>query len=400
MATSFPQQSLELNGMDHDATILSLFAGIGGFEQAFRKAGFSGKVLAYENWPSAQSVLSQRFPSAELLEDVQDLPAKLHDAEVVTAGFPCTDLSSAGRLAGISGDASGLIIGVLQAIQSQRPEWVLLENVPNMLRLKGGEAMSIIGSMLSESGYRWCYRTLDAQHFGLAQRRKRVFLLASRHHDPERVLFRDYAAPSEGKRSTTDRTQKAHGFYWTEGNRGVGWGNGVVPTIKGSTTAGIPSAPGVWLPEKPIDLKFRTPSIEALETLQGFRPGWTSAAPSRDRWKLVGNAVAVPAVQWIAEGLRLYDQLNSVELPRELDVKQGWGSAGISVGDHVRRAKVSEAPVTGPLRRTFTLQRVLEERGSNALSAKATQGFASRLLRSTLRYQDAFMQDLKEYASL
>ncbi|GIU56684.1 DNA cytosine methyltransferase [Arthrobacter sp. NicSoilC12] len=386
--------------MDHDATILSLFAGIGGFEQAFRKAGFSGKVLAYENWPSAQSVLSKRFPSAKLFEDVQDLPAKLHDAEIVTAGFPCTDLSSAGRLAGISGDASGLIIGVLQAIQLQRPEWVLLENVPNMLRLKGGEAMSIIGSMLSASGYLWCYRTLDAQHFGVAQRRKRVFLLASRHHDPERVLFRDYAAPSESTQSSADRIQKAHGFYWTEGNRGVGWGNGVVPTIKGSTTAGIPSAPGVWLPGKPIELKFRTPSIEALETLQGFRPGWTSAAPSRDRWKLVGNAVAVPAVQWIAEGLRAYDQLSTVELPRDLDVKHGWGSAGISVGDHVRRTKVSEAPVTGPLRRQFTLQRVLEERGSNALSEKATRGFASRLLRSTLRYQDAFMQDLKEYASL
>lgn len=386
--------------MDRNAVIVSLFAGIGGFEQAFQKAGFTGDVLAYETWSSAQAVIKMRFPSATLFADVQDLPPNLHNADMVTAGFPCTDLSPAGRQAGIAGAASGLIIGVLSAIQKQKPEWVLLENVPNMLRLKGGEAMSIIGSMLSDAGYRWCYRTLDAQHFGVAQRRKRVFLLASRHQDPERVLFRDYAAPSEGKRSTTDRIQKAHGFYWTEGNRGVGWGNGVVPTIKGSTTAGIPSAPGVWLPGKPIELKFRTPSIEALETLQGFRPGWTSAAPSRDRWKLVGNAVAVPAVQWIAEGLRRYDQLGSVELPRELDVKHGWGSAGISVGDHVRRTKASEAPVTGPLRRQFTLQRVLKERGSNALSAKATRGFASRLLRSTLRYQDAFMQDLKEYASL
>ena len=380
--------------------MLSLFAGIGGFEQAFRKAGFSGTLAAYENWPSAQSVLSTRFPAASLFEDVQDLPARLHEAEIVTAGFPCTDLSPAGRLAGISGDASGLIIGVLRAIQLQKPEWVLLENVPNMLRLKGGEAMSIIGSMLDDAGYRWSYRTLDAQHFGVAQRRKRVFLLASRHHHPERVLFRDYAMASARSQAVADRRYKAHGFYWTEGNRGVGWGDGVVPTIKGSTTAGIPSAPGVWLPDKPIELRFRTPSIEALETLQGFRPEWTSAAPPRDRWKLVGNAVAVPAVQWIAEGLRAYDQLSIVDLPSELDVKHGWGSAGISAGDHVRRAKVSEGPVTGPLRRTFTLQRVLEERGSNALSAKATRGFASRLLRSTLRYQDTFMRDLTEYASL
>jgi DNA (cytosine-5)-methyltransferase 1 len=393
------QQTRELNGMDHNATILSLFAGVGGFEQAFRKAGFTGTLLAYENWPSAQSVLRKRFPAASLFEDVQGLPARLHDAELVTAGFPCTDLSSAGRLAGISGDASGLIIGVLRAIQLQKPEWVLLENVPNMLRLKGGEAMAVIGSMLSGAGYRWCYRTLDAQHFGVAQRRKRVFLLASRHSDPQRVMFRDYAAATT-KSSTVGRLAKAHGFYWTEGNRGVGWGDGVVPTIKGSTTAGIPSAPAVWLPEKPIELKFRTPSIEALETLQGFRPGWTSSAPARDRWKLVGNAVAVPAVQWIAEGLRAYDRLSDIRLPAELDVKHGWGTAGISAGERVRRARVSEAPLTGPLRRTFTLQRVLEDRGSHALSAKAARGFASRLLRSNLRYQDSFMRDLNAYASL
>ncbi|MFC7847126.1 DNA cytosine methyltransferase [Arthrobacter sp. NPDC057388] len=386
--------------MDRNAVILSLFAGIGGFEQAFQKAGFTGDVLAYETWSSAQEVIKMRFPSATLFADVQDLPPNLHNADILTAGFPCTDLSPAGRQAGIAGAASGLIIGVLSAIQKQKPEWILLENVPNMLRLKGGEAMAIIGSMLSEVGYRWCYRTLDAQHFGVAQRRKRVFLLASRHQDPERVLFRDYANAAGSKHTATDRRQTAHGFYWTEGNRGVGWGNGVVPTIKGSTTAGIPSAPAVWLPKKPVELRFRTPSIEALETLQGFRPGWTSAAPARDRWKLVGNAVAVPAVQWIAEGLRAYDHLSSVELPGELDVKHGWGTAGVSVGKHVRRARVSEAPLTGPLRRAFTLQRVLEERGSHALSTKATRGFASRLQRSSLRYQDSFMRDLNAYASL
>lgn len=386
--------------LNSEAVILSLFAGIGGFEQAFRKAGFSGPMFAYENWPSAQAVLKKRFPAATLLEDVTDLPFKLHDAEIVTAGFPCTDLSSAGRRAGIKGDASGLIVGVLRAIQRRQPEWVLLENVPNMLRLKGGEAMTTIGAMLSDAGYQWCYRTLDAQHFGVAQRRKRVFLLASRHQDPERVLFRDYAVPSETKQRTTREVAKAHGFYWTEGNRGVGWGIGVVPTIKGSTTAGIPSAPAIWLPEEPIESRFRTPSIESLETLQGFRPGWTRAAPSRDRWKLVGNAVAVPAVQWIAEGLRDYKQLKEVAMPPELDVKHGWGTAGISIDGSVRRLKASEAPMTGALRRAFTLQRLLDQRGSEALSAKATRGFSGRLLRSTLRYQDSFMRDLTEYASI
>lgn len=386
--------------MKHDSTVLSLFAGIGGFEQAFRKSGFSGDIISYENWAPARTVHANRFPRAHLFNDVQDMPANMHDADIVTAGFPCTDLSSAGRQAGIGGEASGLIVGVLEAIRRQSPEWVLLENVPNMLRLNAGEAMSIVGDLLSRAGYKWAYRILDAQNFGVAQRRKRVFILASRRHDPARVLFRDYFTQSKARGINSPKTIKAHGFYWTEGNRGVGWGDGVVPTIKGSTTAGIPSAPAVWLPSMDIDLRFRTPSIESLETLQGFRPGWTKAAPARDRWKLVGNAVAVPVVKWIADGLAGYSQLESVDLAPEHDVKQGWGTAGISTAGAVRCVKVSDGPATGSLRRTFSLFGVLEERGSHPLSAKATRGFASRLQRSSLRYQDSFMRDLEAYASL
>lgn len=386
--------------MHQDTTILSLFAGIGGFEEAFRRAGFGGPVMAYENWASAQAVLTHRFPSSDFFEDVKNLPSSLHGADIVTAGFPCTDLSSAGRQAGIDGDASGLILGVLRAVQIQKPEWVLLENVPNMLRLKGGEAMAIIGQMLTEAGYRWCYRTLDAQYFGVAQRRKRVFLLASQNYEPERIMFRDYAATSTSVSPPKSGVAKANGFYWTEGNRGVGWGSGVVPTIKGSTTAGIPSAPAVWLPGQRTESKFRTPSIEALETLQGFRPGWTRAAPQRDRWKLVGNAIAVPAVKWIAQGLRDYEDLAAITAPDGLATKHTWGLAGISIDGNTQAFSASEGPTTGQLPRTFSLHRLLEERGSNPLSVKATRGFASRLERSNLRYDRSFMSDLKAYAAL
>lgn len=386
--------------MNQDATILSLFAGIGGFEQAFRRAGYSGNIVAYENWSSARSVLEKRFPSSQLHSDVKHLPPNLHDAEILTAGFPCTDLSSAGRLAGIEGDASGLILNVLHQLQRRQPEWILLENVPNMLRLKGGAAMAVIGSMLSTAGYRWCYRILDAQNFGLAQRRKRVFLLASRHHDPVKVLFRDYAIIRTSDCPSPRPRVKANGFYWTEGNRGVGWGEGVVPTIKGSTTTGIPSAPAVWLHDSSIESRFRTPSIESLESLQGFRPGWTSKAPARDRWKLVGNAVAVPAVEWIAMGLGQHRDLPAVHLQSGLDAKYGWGTAGMSNGGIVRSIRATDGPVTGALRRTFTLQRLLAERGSNALSVKAAHGFSTRLRKSSLRYDHSFMRDLVEYASL
>lgn len=386
--------------MDTDSPILSLFSGIGGFEVGFAKAGFSGSVHTYENWDPARSVLAKRFPSAVQHSDVLDLPGDLHGAQLVVAGFPCTDLSQAGRQAGLEGSASGLILGVLDRIRTAQPEWVLLENVPNMLRLKQGNAMRVIADSLTDAGYSWAYRILDAQHFGVAQRRKRVFVLASRHHDPSRVLFRDLneAAPAMG--SKPQRAADANGFYWSEGNRGVGWGVGVVPTIKGSTTAGIPTSPAVWLPGADSELRFRTPSIEALEMLQGFTAGWTSAAPARDRWKLVGNAVAVPVVRWIAEGLRDYEELDRVDLSEHLASDDGWGWSGAHVNGRRMSGKLPDALTTGNLPRRASLSALLRVRGSQPLSQKAARGFTTRLQRSNLRHDPRFMRDLVAYSGL
>ncbi|GGF15278.1 DNA cytosine methyltransferase [Subtercola lobariae] len=384
--------------MHPETPILSLFSGVGGFELGFRKAGFSGEIHAYENWGAARAVLEHRLPNSVLHEDVRGIPNDLHNAEIVFGGFPCTDLSQAGRQAGIQGSASGLILGVLEAVQRARPEWVLLENVPNMLWLKQGNAMEVITGALSTAGYKWAYRMLDAQHFGVAQRRKRVFILASLHQDPSRVLFRDLNVLGRSTGPVSKARAEANGFYWTEGNRGVGWGAGVVPTIKGSTTAGIPSSPAVWIPRAEPELRFRTPSIESLEMLQGFRAGWTSAAPTRDRWKLVGNAVAVPVVRWIADGLRAYDRLSPVGIDSRLSKSSGWDWAGVSAGSGKATGKIPTHLNTGSLPRRHSLARLLQTRGSHALSAGAARGFAGRLGRSRLTYDRDFMNDLMEYS--
>ncbi|MBC7589417.1 MAG: DNA cytosine methyltransferase, partial [Salinibacterium sp.] len=274
----------------------------------------------------------------------------------------------------------------------------LLENVPNMLWLKQGNAMDVITGALSIAGYKWAYRMLDAQHFGVAQRRKRVFILASLHHDPARVLFRDLESPTRATRPISKARAEANGFYWTEGNRGVGWGAGVVPTIKGSTTAGIPSSPAVWIPGAEPDLRFRTPSIESLEMLQGFRAGWTKAAPTRDRWKLVGNAVAVPVVRWIAEGLRAYDTLSPVALDPRLSRSAGWDWAGVSVGSGRATGKIPAHLSVGSLPKRHSLARLLQTRGSHPLSPGAARGFSGRLGRSRLSYDQDFMKDLVDYS--
>ena len=170
--------------------------------------------------PGAAGVLTKRFPHAKLATDVRELKA-LGDVDLVTAGFPCQDLSQAGRTAGIRGQNSGLVGHVFRLLDARKrgPKWLLLENVSFMLQLDRGRGMRFLVDALEERGFSWAYRVVDTQAFGLPQRRQRVLLVASRTEDPRTVLFADHAAPTV--RSSTERL--LCGFYWTEGLRGLGW---------------------------------------------------------------------------------------------------------------------------------------------------------------------------------
>jgi DNA (cytosine-5)-methyltransferase 1 len=142
---------------------VGLFSGIGGFEEGFRRASHHSAVLC-EIDPLARRVLQARFPNAKLFDDVrhfEELPA----CDVVTAGFPCQDLSQAGRTKGIDGDDSGLITSVFRLMRTSRPQptWLVLENVPFMLKLDRGRAIREITSQLEALGWSWAYRTLDTR---------------------------------------------------------------------------------------------------------------------------------------------------------------------------------------------------------------------------------------------
>src|SRR5581483_10596297 len=166
---------------------VALFAGIGGIEVGLERAGFHTEYLC-EWWQPAQSVLSHRFPGVPLIDNIEEVKA-LPPASVVTAGFPCTDLSQAGMTAGIEGRNSGLVRKALALVEDHPATWVLLENVRNMLPLHGGRAMAAITGELDRMGFRWAYRLVDSRFTGVPQRRQRVILLASRTEDPRAVLF-------------------------------------------------------------------------------------------------------------------------------------------------------------------------------------------------------------------
>jgi DNA (cytosine-5)-methyltransferase 1 len=337
----------------------------------------------------ALAVLKQHFPSARSLGDIESVK-KLPACEILAAGFPCQDLSQAGKTRGIYGKQSGLIQRAFELIESadRKPKWILIENVPFMLSLHGGKAITWLTSRLVSLGYRWAYRVIDARAFGLAQRRRRVFLLASVIGEPAKVLFSSSKKPFDGEIDP----DTPHGFYWTEGNRGTGWAANAIPPLKCSSGLGIVSPPAIWLPKHQ---SIVIPTIEDAEALQGLPRGWTKPATAlkrgdRARWKLVGNAVPAPISEWI--GGRISADA-PVRMPaQKMNDQTRWPLAAFGEGRKRFQVFASEWPV----RRRSAVEKFLSA-SAPLLSARATKGFYRRLLRSGLRVPAQFVHDLASH---
>jgi DNA (cytosine-5)-methyltransferase 1 len=370
--------------------VAGLFAGIGGLEEGFRRQGFKS-VLLCEIDPAARKVLEAHFPETQLKEDVNKLGA-IPACTVLTAGFPCQDLSQVGRRKGIDGPNSGLIWKVLELVGGMptAPDWLVLENVPFMLKLERGRAIAAIVEKLELMGFSWAYRTVDARAFGLPQRRRRVLLLASKKYDPRAALLGEDA----GQPAIGFRHNAARGFYWTEGNTGIGWAESAIPPLKGGSSVHIPSAPAIWFPQKRT---FITPDIRDAERLQGFPADWTKPAEMekcgrRQRWRLVGNAVCVAMAEWLASRLSVRASFDEPD-HEALNDGTAWPAAAWGRDGRRGRSNVSEWPV----RREYQhLSSFLRYAGS-PLSQKAAGGFLFRLERSQLRYDAQFAADLRQY---
>ncbi len=375
--------------MTTTGNMVGLFAGIGGLELGISEFGWRSQLLC-EIDPGAQAVLRARFPGVPVHPDVTRLRSLPADIELVAAGFPCQDLSQAGRTAGITGARSGLVDEVFRLVRRKRgPRWLVIENVPFMLQLGRGAAMRHITRSLEDLGYAWAYRVVDARSFGLPQRRQRVLMLASRTEDPRAVLFGDDA----GDRGVGDPSQHPCGFYWTEGTRGLGWAVNAVPTLKGGSSVGIASPPAVHLPSGEIV----TPGLTDAERLQGFDPDWTLPATTDaglragHRWKLVGNAVSVRMASWIGERL---ESPVDYSPDRETPLLPGdpWPSAAWG-RDHVAyRVHTSTWPVQQPYE---DLSGFLDD--ARLLSARATAGFLRRTRMGNLRFAPGFLDDVQDH---
>ena len=202
-------------------TAVSLFAGVGGFDLALERNGVN-VVAAVEIDKHAQSVLSKQFPNTKLFNDVTEVTGEqLISAGfdprngILVGGFPCQDLSVAGRRAGLAGKRSGLFYQVARIIEELQPEWFVLENVPGLLSSQRGADMGAVVGTLVDLGYGVSWRVLDAQYFGVPQRRRRVFIVGRRSGDwrsATEVLFERQSVRGNPQEGGATREEVARAF--------------------------------------------------------------------------------------------------------------------------------------------------------------------------------------------
>ena len=154
----------------------SLFSGIGGLELGLERAGCGEVVWQCEAEPFARRVLAKRWPGVPIYEDVRSMGAWLPvpDVDVICGGFPCQDISNAGKGAGLDGSRSGLFFDLARVVRLVRPRYLVLENVSAVLARGGAR---VLGE-LAACGYDAVWDCVPAASVGAPHRRDRWFCVA------------------------------------------------------------------------------------------------------------------------------------------------------------------------------------------------------------------------------
>ena len=159
--------------------VLDLFSGIGGFSLGLERTGGFTTSAFCEICPKARKVLSKHWPNVKQYTDIRELTDEQLkkdgiEVDVITGGFPCQDISSAGKGRGIIGERSGLWSEMLRIIGDVRPAWAIIENV-SALRSKG---LTLVLQNLCEIGYLCQWHCIPASAVGAHHQRDRIWIIA------------------------------------------------------------------------------------------------------------------------------------------------------------------------------------------------------------------------------
>lgn len=311
----------------------SLFDGIGGWLLAARHAGVT-PVWASEIEPFPCSVTARHFPNVKQLGDITQInPDEIEPVDIICAGSPCQDLSIAGKRKGLDGERSGLFRTAVELVRRMRertageyPRFFVWENVPGAFSSNRGMDFRAVLEEIGESkipmpqGNRWAtaglvqcpgaeiaWRVLDAQYWGVPQRRRRIFLVADFAADGRcagEILFEPEGVrgdPAESKGAGKETAGGAEDCariavydmtHADEVMRPVF--GGIVPTLNARMGTG-----GNQVPVVLTEGKVRRLTPTECERLQGLPDGYTEGGSDTARYKALGNGMAQPCADYV-----------------------------------------------------------------------------------------------------
>ncbi len=172
--------------------VLDLFSGIGGFSLGLERTGGFETVAFCEIEEFPRRVLKKHWPEVPCYHDVRELTADVLrrdgiSVDVICGGFPCQDISSAGKMAGIDGERSGLWGQIVRLCGELQPGYVIVENVSNLLTGGKGSWFARVLSDLATIGYDATWHCIPASHLGALHQRDRVWIVAYPNSDSLRL---------------------------------------------------------------------------------------------------------------------------------------------------------------------------------------------------------------------
>ena len=286
----------------------SVCSGIEAATQAWHGLGWEPAFFSdIEKFPVA--VLQHHYPDVPVHGDFTTIKDDEYGAiDLLVGGTPCQSLSVAGLRGGMDDDRGNLALEFLRLAQRKTPKWLVWENVPGVLSSNGGRDFGSFLGALAEIGYGFAYRVLDAQYFGVAQRRRRVFVVgylgdwrraAAVLFERESLLGNPAPSREEGQKVAPAVTTGPP--FSRTGNERVEC-EAIVP-MQSDAAEGL-------------SVRRLTPT--ECERLQGFPDGFTQIpwrnkpsenCPDGPRYKALGNSMAVPVMSWIGERIQAVEAL-------------------------------------------------------------------------------------------
>lgn len=299
-------------------TLGSIFDGIGGWQLAAIRAGIK-PIFSSEIDEFCCKITRRHFPKTIQLGDLKAI-SDAPQADIITAGSPCTDLSIAGKREGIKGEQSSLFFKAVELVRRLKPRFFIWENVTGAFTSNSGnDFRTVVEEILQEPvplPRHWsnaglvdgrncqiAWRTLDAQYWGVPQRRKRIFLIADfRGRSAGEILFEPASLSRDSAQSKSTQSQSAARPAYGIGRDAFNQGANAKfkPTIERDLQPPLTARGAAAVATNVVR---RLTPLEC-ERLQGLPDGWTQGGSDTARYRALGNAMAQPCADFILRQIK------------------------------------------------------------------------------------------------